>query len=166
MFNTEDLTMNLTNVTTKNHAQLCNDLIVRRAKTLRQDIQTLLFFGLTHYRDHGDATYLTNVMKSVAYVKTVPTKTIQHYIMLHAPNLIWSKGKQGKVFKKKEKGLENTIIMPDVPWWEHEVNQSNNDKPGWDLDKYELIVLKNLQKHGVCVEEFVKGITTKANEVA
>lgn len=154
--------MNLTDITCKNHAQLCNDLIVKRAKTLRQDIQTLMFFGLTHYAEHGDSTYLTNVMKSVAYVKTVPTKTIQHYIMLHAPNLIWVKGKNGKVFKKKEKGIENTIIFPDVPWWEHEVNQANSDKPGWDLANYMKNVVKNLERHGVDPEQAIEELR-KAN---
>lgn len=155
--------MNYIDLTTSNFNVKFNGFM-KRGQTLRADCQAFIMFGLVHYGETGDSTYLTKLLIGINSVKTIPTKTIQHYILLHAPNLFFTKTKAGKMFKNKEKGLKNTIIMPDQPWWEHEVNKSNNMKNEWNLDKDIISFIKREQKKGASLGDIKEAFNKAVGE--
>jgi hypothetical protein len=103
-------------ITTKNFSTKLSAFLTS-TKTQRDNLQALIVFGLTHYRDHGDATYLSRGIQGCIGVKSLPTNTIKNYIKAQA-NLRLEAGKDGAVFKKEGKEVEVTLL--DVAWYEWE----------------------------------------------
>lgn len=115
------------------------------AKNMREKVQALIVFGLQHYKEHEDSTYLTKVIQAAVGVRALPTTTIKDYIKDHA-NLKYVKLKDGKLgFKKEAKGVDPDIKMPDVVWWMWDGGKHNADTA--DKDAFEVFqrFLKRLE---------------------
>lgn len=136
----------------------------KRSHTLRDELQSFIMFGLIHYGEHCDTQYLTNTIVAVSNIKSIPAKTIQQYIMAHA-NVYLAKDKTTgqPVFKKRNGEKVSEITMPDLPWYDHEVN--NKNKVDFNLARYEKAVIAKLIKEGVEVEKFISDLTMAARSL-
>jgi len=100
--------------------------VVKSAKTMRDNVQELIVAGLVHFDEHGDATYLTELVRACQGVRSLPTTTISEYIKIHA-NVGWGKLKDQKGgFKKIGKDIE--VKMPEVTWYDWEGGEHNKVK--------------------------------------
>jgi len=99
------------------------------ATALRENIQSLIEYGLEQYRDHnGNATPLTELLTVIHDVKTVSSKTIKLYIGAHA-NVAWQKNKATGKMRFVKAGKDVKVTMPDKVWWAHEAVKQQDAKP-------------------------------------
>ena len=92
----------MSNINSKTFARKLAATIASTAK-MRDNVQELVEFGLEQFRDHGNASYLSEIVNKCIGVKALPTRTIKDYIRAHA-NLNWMKLKDGNYgFKKSGK---------------------------------------------------------------
>jgi len=153
----------LDTINQKNFTKLCEKW-GRKQMTQRAELQALIMFGLLHYSKVADTCYLSKVMQVVSSVRSVPAKTIQKYIMAHANvYLVKEKGTGVPIFKKRKGEKDQLVTVPDVEWWNHEVNHEN--KVNFNLAKYEAIVAKKIVDNSVDINEFIKDLRAKVAEL-
>lgn len=145
--------------TTKNFKSQLNG-IIKSAKTQRDNVQAIIVFGLNHYKDHGDASYLSQVLSAAIGVKSLPTVTLKEYIKAHA-NLLWKKGKDGK-FQFKKDGTDVKVTMPTVSWYEWDGGKHNKVTVDMDVMAQTKALLKRIQSglkdHKVKDEQAAKNV--------
>lgn len=113
----------MTALTTTNRVNIsnvkqCIAQIVKGATALRGMVQEVTEFGLAHYAQHGDSTYLTKLLSETASCRTIRTATLQAYIEAHS-NLVWASDKtKGNRFVSD--GKQRNVTMPLKPWYEHD----------------------------------------------
>jgi len=105
----------MSEITTKNFKQRLA-AIVKSAKSQRDKVQEIIVFGIQHYKDHGNSSYLTMVLNECVGVKSMPTKTIKGFIQEHA-NLKYVKNDAGDLVFKKD-GKEVKAVMPVEKWYD------------------------------------------------
>ena len=157
-----DMKIQLTDLTTKNFNSRLKTF-TSHSKSLRASAQSLIMFGLIHYGKTGDTVYLTKVQKAVGEVKTIPSKTIQKYIVAHA-NVYLTKIKGIPTYKKRVGAIESEIELPSVEWWNHSVNVEN--QAVFDIEKYEKAVIKKLEKEEIDLMKFASDLLTIAKKNA
>ena len=141
-------TVQLADINTKNHGKLCHATIGRPMQKVRQDIQTLIVFGLMEYGRSGNSGFLTNVIVTSEASRSIPTRNLIAYIQTYAPSLKWLANAKGKRFvkRKSDDELANTLTeLPNQVWWEHETN--NNTKANKSIDIH-AIALKLVREAG------------------
>lgn len=103
---------------------------LRSQKSQRDNLQSLIVYGLEKYQAVSDTSQLTAIVQGLNLVKTVPAKTIKEYIKIHA-NVKLVKDKAGNlVFKKEAKGADvpAQVKMPEVTWYDWQGNNANQAK--------------------------------------
>lgn len=133
--------ISLTEVTKSNHGKLCQTFVARPMMKVRQDIQTLIIFGLLEYDASGNSGFLTNVIVTSESSRSIPTRNLIAYIQTYAPSLKWISNKKGKRFIKRDKDDALHAALTEIPtdtWWEHETN--NNTKAPAKLDIHAKIM--------------------------
>lgn len=85
----------------------------------RDNLQSLIVFGLEHYGEHGDTAYLSKVMQACVGVRSLPTETLKGYIKQHA-NVRLEKDSKSGVLKFKKEGKEAEVVMPTKVWYDWE----------------------------------------------
>lgn len=117
-------------ITTKNFNTKLS-AVITSTKKMRENVQSLIGFGLEQYRDHGNASYLSSILNKCIGVKALPTVTLKDYIRDHA-NVNWTTLKdKTKGFKKNGKDVE--VTMPTVVWYEWEGGKHNDVKTDLDV---------------------------------
>ena len=117
---------------------------VRSQKTQRDNLQVLLQSGFEQATQHGQLSQLSAVLNETIGVRSINTVVLKEYIQAHA-NVKWSKGKDKKMrFEKAEKTL--TVVMPDVPWYEHSSAVKNQAKADMDVLARARTLLTTLSK--------------------
>lgn len=104
--------------------------VIRSAKNIRENVQSLIIAALEHYRDSGDTVYLSQLVNGIVGVKALPTRAITDYIREYA-NVAWvsDKAKDGQIVKRYKKASKDepvTVTMPEMPWYDHESNKGSN----------------------------------------
>jgi len=139
-----------TELTTKNFKSKLAGLI-KSAKSQRDNINAFILFGLKHYEEHGDSTYLTQVLNACVNVKSLPTITIKDFIKEHA-NLLWTKNKAG-AFCFKKQGTEVKVTMPTVTWYNWKGGKHNATTPDMDVIGQAKSLLARIKKAGTHVKD-------------
>jgi len=107
------------NITIKTFNASLNS-VVKSAKTMRDNAQSLIDFGFVQYVETGDSGYLSRIAAACVGVKSLNTNAMIGYIESIA-NVKMNKAKDGShVFKKTGKGEQPTIKPYTIAWYEFE----------------------------------------------
>lgn len=110
-------------ITTNNFTSKLNS-IIKSAKTMRDNGQTLLEFGFTAYMAEGDTGYLTRTVAACVGVKSLNTAVMTSYIE-HVANIKLNKAKDGTLsFKKATKGEQPTVKPTTIAWYDFEKSEA------------------------------------------
>jgi len=149
----------MSEITTKNFKSKLAS-VIKSAKTQRDNVQSIISFGLSHFKQHEDACYLTQALNAAIGVKSLPTVTLKDYIKEHA-NLVWQKGKDDKLQFKKE-GKDVKVTMPTVAWYEWDGGKHNKVTTDMDVMAQTKALLKRIQAglkdHKVKDEQAAKNV--------
>lgn len=161
--------ISLLDVTKSNHGKLCQQFVARPMMKVRQDIQTLIVFGLLEYDASGNSGFLSNVIMTSEASRSIPTRNLIAYIQTYAPSLEWISNKKGKRFVKRDKDHELYNAPTVIPleagevWWNHETN--NNTKAPAALDIHAKILTLVKQTMGMTEAELISQIKQARSEL-
>ena len=156
-------------ITTQNWGRFIGGL--RSAmKTIREKVQAGLLFGFTHYADHGDTKYLTDMVNLANELKTVNARKLQRYVEAHT-NLVWTQTKLDndtvvEQFKKSKKKVDAGIAAfttPTMSWFEFEKHDSV--PVAFDPDKVVDSAIAQIRKKIADKDAKFKGTRTHAKKV-
>jgi len=115
---------------TKTQFHTLQKSVLSRGQTLRDDIQSMIDFGLDQYvTGQGNTNYLTQTLRTTMQIKALPTQAIKEYIKAHC-NVKAEKLKDGELGFKRDKSITGFVVeLPEVTWYDFEATKKAQATP-------------------------------------